>query len=95
MDKGAIGIQQIQFLRWCDEVGVSPTPETVKSTHENGSSNRDDARKPMFVSFDSYHLVDAFRRSASMQGQHVIMSEVLVPAAVVAAVAVGFARHGR
>jgi hypothetical protein len=37
---------------------------------------RDDARKPMFMSFDSYHLVDAFRRSASMQGKYVIMSEV-------------------
>ena len=37
---------------------------------------RDDARKPMFMDFDSYHLVEAFRRTASMQGQHVIMSEV-------------------
>src|SRR5207249_1451963 len=24
MDKGAIGIQQIQFLRWCDEFGIAP-----------------------------------------------------------------------
>lgn len=25
MDKGAIGIQQIQFLRWCEEFGILPT----------------------------------------------------------------------
>lgn len=67
--------------RAADGTTSAETPEIPATTMGDGTGMplkpyRDDARKPMFLSFDSYHLVEAFRRSAPMQGKHVIMAEV-------------------
>jgi hypothetical protein len=59
------------------EAPIEPAPTIIPDgTGMPLVGYRDDARKPMFMSFDSYHLVDAFRRSAAMQGKYVILSEV-------------------
>jgi len=38
---------------------------------------RDDTRKPMYLDFDSFHLVNAFRKSRRSQGEKVVFTEVL------------------